>query len=243
MKLRSGRKEVDENSADELLKRALIEPESSVSVALRVGGLSLSEGLTIVFHGRPDLGTVQTYVANGGRKAGMAVAAGELLRVPCDLDLAAAEDMHEAEEQYLRQARIMRDILVSADVVLSVWREPLEETAQAFVQVDSSVDLDVKLPAHRLMPCALAVPERGIVITPVCGARALAEGKPPLGIACAQRDFVRVYPFPDDPEEALDDFFDAAAEHARNFAERLRQQEVSVQRFLKLSGEDCHQTG
>ena len=45
----------------------------------------------MVFHGRRDLGTIQTYVAHGGRGAGAAVGAGELLRVPCDLDLGDAE--------------------------------------------------------------------------------------------------------------------------------------------------------
>src|SRR5919108_5685073 len=56
--------------ADELLRRALLEPESSVAVALGVGGLALADRLTVVFHGRRDLGTVQTYVANGDRPAG-----------------------------------------------------------------------------------------------------------------------------------------------------------------------------
>ena len=44
--------------ADELLRRALIDPDASVAVAMRVGGLALSEALTIVFHGRADLGTI-----------------------------------------------------------------------------------------------------------------------------------------------------------------------------------------
>ena len=88
---------MDERS-DDLLKRALIDTEAAASVALRVTGLPLCETLTVVFHGRADLGTIQTYVTHGGRGAGSAVGADELLRVPCDLDLAGAEDREEAEQ-------------------------------------------------------------------------------------------------------------------------------------------------
>src|SRR5688572_30907164 len=113
--------------ADELLRRALLDTQATAAVALRVSGLPLCEELTVVFHGRRDLGTIQTYVAHGGRGAGASVAAGELLRVPCDLDLGAAEDRDEAEALYAEQATALRDALVGADTVLDIWREPLEE--------------------------------------------------------------------------------------------------------------------
>src|ERR1043165_9989036 len=87
----------DDGPSDELLARALLDAEDSAAVALKVAGLSLAEALTVIFHGRRDLGTMQTYVAHGGRGAGAAVRADELLRVPCDLDLAGAEDREEAE--------------------------------------------------------------------------------------------------------------------------------------------------
>src|SRR4051795_11638718 len=80
----------DRDGADDLLRRALIDPEAAVAVSLRVRGLALAEALTVIFHGRGDLGTIQTYVAHGGRGPGEAVAASELLRVPCDLDLGDA---------------------------------------------------------------------------------------------------------------------------------------------------------
>src|SRR5206468_6126754 len=51
-----------EDDADELLRRALLDSDGSVAVALRVGGLAMCEALTVVFHGRRDLGTIQTYV-------------------------------------------------------------------------------------------------------------------------------------------------------------------------------------
>jgi hypothetical protein len=82
------------------------------------------------------------------------------------------------------------------------------------------------------------VADRGLVVAPVCGARALSEGRPPLGIACAQPDVARVYPLPDDPERCLEDFLVVAAEHAHRLAERMAHQEASVERFLELSGED-----
>jgi hypothetical protein len=231
-----------EEHPDDLLRRALIDRDAAAAVALRVSGLSLCERLTVVFHGRRDLGTIQTYVTHGGHGAGTAVAADELLRVPCDLDLAAASDREEAERLYAEQAMAMRDALIGADTVLDIWREPLEDLAHSRVEVDRRITLDVELPAHRLLPAALIAPERRIVVTAVCGARPLAEGRPPMGIACAQQDVARVYPLPDDPERCLEDFLEAAAEHARAMAEQLGRQEASVERFLELSGDDFHET-
>jgi len=229
--------------ADDLLRRALLDSEATAAVALRVAGLPLCEQLTVVFHGRRDLGTIQTYVTHGGRGAGAAVAAEELLRVPCDLDLAGAEDREEAEQLYAEQAAAMRDALIGADTVLDIWREPLEDLAHSRVEVDRRIALDVDLPAHRLLPAALIAPEKRIVVAAVCGARPLAEGRPPMGIVCAQQDVARVYPLPDDPERCLEDFLEQAAEHARRAGERLAQQEASVERFLELSGDDFHETG
>ena len=234
---------MDENPADELFRRALIDADESAAVALRVTGLPLCDALTVVFHGRRDLGTIQTYVTLGGRGAGSAVAADELLRVPCDLDLAEAGDRDEAERLYAEQAAALRDAIEAADTVLDLWRAPLEDVVRARVDVDRRIGLDVRLPAHRLLPAALIAPDKGIVVTAVCSARPLAEGKPPMGIACAQQDFARVYPLPDDPERCIDDFLDVAADHARRVGEQIGRQEQSVRRFLELSGEDFPQTG
>jgi hypothetical protein len=224
-------------SADELLRRALLDDTSAVAVSLRVGGLPVTEEVTVIFHGRRDLGTLQTYVTYGRKGAGMTVSASELLRVPCDLDLAGAEDRDEAERLYAEQAAAMRDALVGADTVLDVWREPLDELSEGRLTVDHSVQLSVGLPAPRLLPTALVAPDRRLVVTPVVGARTLAEGKPPLGIACAQPDLTRVYPLTDDPERCVQDFLELAAKHARALAERLAHQEASVERFLELSGD------
>ena len=232
-----------DDRADDLLRRALIDEGASAAVALRVPGLLLCDTLTVVFHGRRDLGTIQTYVANGGHGAGAAVSAGDLMRVPCDLDLAGAGDRDEAEALYAEQAAALRDALVGADTVLDIWREPLEELAGDRVQVDRSVAIDVRLPAHRLLPAALIAPERRMVVTAVCGARPLAEGRPPVGIACAQQDVVRVYPLPDDPARCIEDFMVVAADHAREMADRLGRQEASVERFLELSGDDFPEAG
>jgi hypothetical protein len=235
--------DMDEHSAEELLRRALIDQDASAAVALRVAGLPLCDTLTVVFHGRRDLGTIQTYIAHGGRGAGSAVAPDELLRVPCDLDLAAARDRDEAEGLYAEQAGALRDALVGADTVLDIWREPLQELADTPVEVDRRIVLDVRLPAHRLLPLALFAPEKRIVVTAVCGARPLAEGRPPMGIVCAQQDVARVYPLPDDPERCLQDFLAYAAIHARQTGERLAHQEASVERFLELSGDDLPEAG
>jgi hypothetical protein len=223
------------DGAEELLRRALLDDSPGVAVSLRVGGLPLSDAVTVIFHGRRDLGTLQTYVTRGSRIAGATVAASELLRVPCDLDLAEAGDRREAERLYVEQATALRDALVGADIVLDVWREPLRELVGTSVTVDHSVELSVRLPAHRLLPTALIARESQLVVTPVVGARTLAEGQPPMGIACAQQDLSRIYPLADDPERCVEDFLELAAEHARGLAERLDHQEASVERFLELS--------
>jgi len=228
----------DDGAAEELLRRALLDASDAAAVSLAVGGLPVSEAVTVVFHGRRDLGTIQTYVARGHRGAGETIAARELLRVPCDLDLGEAEDREEAARLYLEQATALRDALVGADTVLDVWREPLEQLADGDVTVERSLELRTTLPAHRLLPVALVAPERHLVVAPVCGARTLAQGRPPLGIACAQQDLARIYPLPDDPERCLAEFAELAAEHARELALRLERQELSVERFLELSGED-----
>jgi hypothetical protein len=233
---------MDDHHADDLLRRALIDADASAAVALRVVGLPVCETLTVVFHGRSDLGTIQTYVTHGGHGAGSAVGADDLMRVPCDLDLGDAEDREEAEHLYAEQAAALRDALAAADTVLAIWRGPLEDLAHAHVDIDRRIGLDVRLPAHRLLPAALVAPERHIVVTAVCGARPLAEGRPPMGIACAQQDVARVYPLPDDPERCLEDFLEFAAEHARSVGEQLGRQEQSVRRFLELSGEGFDQT-
>ena len=234
---------MDDDLADDLLRRALIEPGDSVAVALKVGGLSLTDALTVVFHGRRDLSTIQTYVTHGRRGTGDAVPAGELLRVPCELDLAGAGDRAEAEELYAEQARAMRDALVGADAVLGIWREPLEAMLESPLKVDTRIELELRLPAHRLMPTALVAPDHGLIVTPVCGARPLTEGRPPMGIACAQTDLARVYPLPDDPERCLQHFQEVASDHAHRAGERLRQQEATVQRFLELSGDEAADGG
>ncbi|HEX4110049.1 MAG TPA: hypothetical protein VHX88_18085 [Solirubrobacteraceae bacterium] len=204
-------------------------------MAMRVDGLALCGALTIIFHGRRDLSTIQTYVANGERGAGSAVAASELLRVPCDLDLGDAEDRDDAEALYVAQAHALREALLAADTVMAVWAEPLAEAAGSPVRLDRSIDLPVSLPAHRLMPVALRAPERQLMIAPVCAARTLADGRPPMGIACAQQDIAHVYPLPDDPERCLEDFLSRAAEHARRLGDRLSHQIASVERFFEIS--------
>ena len=223
--------------ADELLRRALIDPEDSAAVALRIDGLALTDALTVIFHGRRDLGTIQTYIANGGRGAGDAVSPSDLLRVPCDLDLHDATTRGEAEELYAEQARALRDAVQAADAVLAIWRDALDQLADSPVGVDRSINLSTVLPAHRLMPVALIAPDRHLTVAPVCGARTLAEGRPPLGIACAQQDVAHVYPLPDDPESCLADFAERASGHARRLAQQLANQDASVGRFLEISGD------
>ncbi len=234
----SERHDGDEASAEELLRRALLDEARSAAVAMRVDGLALCDELTLIFHGRSDLSTIQTYVALGAHGTGAAIAGDELLRVPCDLDLADAADRIEARRLYHDQAGYLRDAVVAADTVsLAVWLEPLAEMTEHAVAVERAVATIVEAPAPRLIPVVLRAPEHQLRIVAVCSARTLAEGRPPLGIACIQQEVSHVYPLTDDPEHCLADFFERAAAHAHLLADQLAHQEASVERFLELSEE------
>jgi hypothetical protein len=223
-----------DGDADDLLKRALIDASSAVSVSLRIDGLPVSQSVTVIFYARRDLGTLQTYLTPGSRGAGAQVSSAELLRVPCDLDLADATDRDDAERLYGEQARTLRDALLSADVVLGVWREVLLELLGS-VETRTAVELAVVAPLPRLLPTALVAPESQIVVTPVCSARTLAAGQPPVGIACIQQEVAHVYPLAQDPEDCVIDFMQRSSDHARGLAQHLAHQEASVERFLELS--------
>jgi hypothetical protein len=223
-----------DGDAEELLKRALLDAGSAVSVSLRIDGLPLSDAVTVIFYARRDLGTLQTYLTPGSRGAGSSIAPSELLRVPCDLDLADATDRDEAQHLYAEQARTLRDTLVGADVVLDLWREALVALLGNVV-LRMAVDLSARSPLPRLMPTALLAPESQIIVTPVCNARTLAEGQPPVGIACIQQEVAHVYPLAEDPEGCVIDFMERSARHAHSLAEQIAHQEASVERFLELS--------
>jgi hypothetical protein len=224
----------DDGNADELLKRALLDAGSAVSVSLRIDGLPVSQSVTVIFYARRDLGTLQTYLTPGSRGAGAQVSSADLLRVPCDLDLADATDRDDAERLYGEQARTLRDALLSADVVLGVWREVLVELMGS-VDTRTAVELAVRAPLPRLLPTVLVAPESQIVVAPVCSARTLAAGQPPVGIACIQQEVAHVYPLAEDPEGCVIDFMQRSADHARGLAQQLAHQEASLERFLELS--------
>lgn len=225
----------DRGEGEELLRRALLDESSAVTVSLRIDGLPVSDAVTVIFYARRDLGTLQTYLTPGSRGSGSVVSANQLMRVPVDLDLADAEDREEAQRLYAEQARSLRDAVLSADVVLDVWRAPLEEIVGQELTVDHSVDLSVRLPAPRLLPSALVARDAQIVVTPVCSVTTLAEGRPRLGIACAQQDLTWVYPLADDPDRCVEHFLQQSVSHAHDLADRFAHQEASVERFLELS--------
>jgi hypothetical protein len=222
-----------QSNGEDLLRRALLDEGSAVSVSLRIDGLPVSEAVTVIFHARRDLGTLQTYLTPGSLGAGSRVAPSALLRVPCDLDLADAADREDAERLYAEQARSLRDAVLSADLVLGIWREVLGALLGR-VQTRAAVDLAARTPLPRLMPTVLFAPESQIVVAPVCNATTLADGQPPVGIACVQQEVAQVYPLADDPEACVIDFMERASAHARRLAERIAHQEASLERFLEL---------
>ena len=230
----------DREGADDLLRRALLDPEAAVAVALRVGGLALADALTVIFHGRRDLGTIQTYVAHGGRGARRAPSrAGELLRVPCDLDLGDAASRDEAEAAYAEQARTLRDALVAADTVLAVWREPLEDLAEGEVGVDRSVG--ARRPAARPTGSCRSRSSRPSAASPSRPSAARARS-PRAARRWASPAPSRTSPTstrcPTTPSAAWRTSPSARPSTRARIAERLDHQEASVRRFLELNGGD-----
>ena len=132
-----------EPPAEELLRRALVDADTGAAIALQVRGLPVSETVTVIFHGRRDMATLQTYVTSGGRGAGAAVRASELLRVPCDLDLADAEDRTEAERLYAEQATALLSKLKASGggtpTITMINGAPTDNNAKLFKQGALSV--------------------------------------------------------------------------------------------------------
>ena len=142
------------------------------------------------------------------------------MRVPCDLDLGAAEDRERGRGAVRRAGRRAarragrrrhraRHLARAAGGPrrLAAWRST---AASSWTSA---------CPPTGCCPPRSSRPSGGWSSTAVCGARPLAEGRPPMGIACAQQDVARVYPLPDDPERCLEDFLDAGrrarARHGR----------------------------
>ena len=208
-------REHDEGTGEELLRRALLDAERLAAVALRVDGpvarrradRHLPRRAGTSARSRPTSPTAATARAPRSRAA-------DLLRVPCDLDLADAERRDEAEDALRRAgARAARRAGRRRHRAGGLARAA-GGAAGAATSGSTARSSCRSAPAHRLMPVALVAPERHLIVAPVCGARTLAEGRPPLGIACAQQDVAHVYPLPDDPERCLEDFAERAAAHA-----------------------------
>ena len=149
-----------EDDADDLLRRALIDPEASVAVALRVDGLALADALTVVFHGRADLGTIQTYVAHGPRGAGDARSP----RTSCCASRATSTSPTPRAATRPRRCTPSRRARCATR---SSPPTPCSRSGasrsrtwpRARSRSTRSLDLDVRLPAHRLMPIALVAPD------------------------------------------------------------------------------------
>ena len=157
----------------------------------------------------PRPGHVQTYVAHGGRGAGSADRRRRAAaRARATSTSADAEHPRRGRGRLRRAgAHAARRARGRRHRARGLARAARRSSPTATIGVDALRRASTcALPAHRLMPVALVAPERHLTVAPVCGARTLAEGRPPMGIACAQQDVAHVYPLPDDPERCLEDF-------------------------------------
>ena len=184
-----------DDGSEELLRRALLDDSASVAVSLRVGGLPVSEAVTVIFHGRRDLGTLQTYVTSGSLGAGTTVvrqrpAAGAVRPRPrrrrgprrgrAALPGAGDRAAGRARRRRRRARRVARAARRAGRPARS--RSTTRSSCRS------------GCPPRGCCPTALVARDAQLVVTPVCSARTLAEGRPPMGIACAQQDVTRVYP-------------------------------------------------
>ena len=191
--------------ADELLRRALIDADG-VGRRRRCAsrGLPLCEALTVVFHGRRDLGTIQTYVAarrprrrHRGRRRRAAAR-------PVRPRPRRRGGPRRGRAALRRAGAAMRDALVAADTVLDVWREPLEELAERGRSTSTGGSRSTcgsRRPGS-CRPRSSRRDARARRRRRSAAPRTLAEGRPPMGIACAQQDVARVYPLPTTPSAA-----------------------------------------
>ena len=174
-----------DGDADELLRRALLDDSSSVAVSLRVDGLPLSEAVTVIFHARRDLGTLQTYVTCGSRGAGATVAAERAVagplrprprrgRGPRGGRAAVRRAGDDASRRAGWRRHRARRLARAAEAMIG-----------SSVAVDNSVQLSVRLPAHRLLPTALVARDSQLIVTP--GVQRAHAGRGPA----AARDRVR----------------------------------------------------
>ena len=237
---------MDGEHADDLLKRALIDAEAAASVALRVAPLTLSRdadrGLP-----RPPRPRARSRPTSPTAAAAPATAVGkdELMRVP----------LRPRPGRAPRTARRPSTCSPSRPARCATrWSAPTpcstsgasrsRTSAHDHIRVDRRIRLDLRLPAHRLLPTALVSPEKQIVVTAVCSARPLAEGRPPMGIAVrASRTSCASIRCPTTRSAASRTSSSSRPSTPTRWPSRLGRQEASVQRFLELSGDDFPQTG
>ena len=150
--------------------------------------------------------------------AGRAVGAGELLRVPATSTSATrAAGTRPRTSTPPRPGRCATRF--AADTVLALARAARGPPRQR-VEVDRPIGLVGRLPAAPDHAGRARAPERRIVVAAVCGARPLAEGRPPMGSgrpAGRRADL----PAGRGARGCLEDFLEVAGEHAREEGERL----------------------
>ena len=147
-------------------------------------------------------------------------------------------DRDEAEELYAEQAQAIRDAIVARrHRAVGLARAAGAGRAPSTSTMAST--LDVRLPAHRLMPVALVAPEQHLTIVPVCGARTLAEGLPAAGDRVRPAGRGARLPAARRPRAAVSRTSWSARTTTRSgWPSCSSKQEASVQRFLELNGED-----
>ena len=212
-----------DDHADDLLRRALIDQDAAAAVALGSRGLPLCDTLTSSSTAAATSARSRPTSPTASAAPATRSAPDELLRVPCDLDLAAARDRDEAEELYAEQAGALRDALVGgrhgARGVAGAVRGPGGAPASPSTAGSSSTSA--------CPPTGCCRPRSWRPRSRSWSPPSAAPGRSPRaarrwGSSCAQQDVARVYPLPDDPERCLEDFLEHAAEHARRAGRAAR---------------------
>jgi len=188
-----------------------------------VEGLALAQALTSSSTAAAISGPSRPMSPNGGT-APESPSARATCCASCDLDLGEADVALRSGSSTPTSSRAARRAHPPPEPSWRSGASRCKELTEGEVAIDRSVDLQVRFPAHRLMPARSSRPRSASTVAPVCGARTLAEGRPRWGSPARQQDVAHVYPLARRPRALPEDFAERAAEHARDLAERIERQ-------------------
>ena len=195
----------DDGAAEQLLRRALLDQTSSVAVSLRVGGLPLSDAVPRDLPRSSARPRHTPDVRRCGSRGSWCQGRGERAAAGCPpISISPMPRTATRPSACVRAGDCVQGRAGGrrhrARGVAGAARANFPAASASSMRSTCPCDCPRRV-------CSTArgsrSPARG---APVCSARTLAQGRPPMGIACAQQDVTRVYALADDPVRCVEDF-------------------------------------